>query len=119
LPDFYGTAGEFDFLARRGSGWRLPQLGAMSACVAHWTLGDPEPPLVSLPTGLGKTGVALAAPFLQAPVARVLVVVPSQVLRKQLADAFRSQALLRRGKRRGIGGTFAGDRTLLDGFTVT
>lgn len=96
MAGFYTTAGKFDLLARRGSGWRAPQLGAISGCLAHWTLGDPEPPLVSLPTGLGKTGVALAAPFLQAPVSRLLVVVPSQVLRSQIAEAFRTLDLLRR-----------------------
>ena len=64
--------------------WRSPQLGALGSLLAHWTLTPDEPALVSLPTGAGKTGVALAAPFLTPqPPTRVLVMVPSSALRRQ------------------------------------
>jgi superfamily II DNA or RNA helicase len=75
--------------------WRVPQTGALASVLAHWTLPDETPALISLPTGTGKTAVALAAPFLlrRAP-RRVLVVAPSRHLREQLVNAFKTQASL-------------------------
>jgi superfamily II DNA or RNA helicase len=75
--------------------WRSPQRGALGALMAHWSLPRGAPALVSLPTGSGKSAVALAAPFL-ASAKRVLVVVPSKDLRRQLAGAFSDLALLHR-----------------------
>ena len=75
--------------------WRSPQRGALGALMAHWSLPRDAPALVSLPTGSGKSAVALAAPFL-ASAQRVLVVVPSTDLRRQLAGAFTDLALLQR-----------------------
>jgi superfamily II DNA or RNA helicase len=76
--------------------WRSPQLGALGSLLAHWTLTPDEPALVSLPTGAGKTGVALAAPFLTPePPTRVLVMVPSSALRKQTVRHFATMRLLR------------------------
>jgi superfamily II DNA or RNA helicase len=76
--------------------WRSPQLGALGSLLAHWTLTPEEPALVSLPTGAGKTGVALAAPFLTPqPPTRVLVMVPSSALRKQTVRHFSTMRLLR------------------------
>lgn len=79
-----------------GRAWRRPQVGALGAMVAHWSRTSHESSLVSLPTGTGKTAVAMAAPYLmvQAP-RRVLVVVPSTALREQTARLFESQDLLR------------------------
>lgn len=70
--------------------WRRPQIGALTAIASHWTIDPEERLLVSLPTGSGKTAVATALPHV-ARAHRVLVVVPSVELRKQIADAFRSQ----------------------------
>src|SRR5699024_594395 len=50
--------------------------------------------LIAVPTGAGKTGIALAAAHMASP-RRVLVVVPSTQLRQQLVQAFSNQALLR------------------------
>jgi superfamily II DNA or RNA helicase len=76
--------------------WRSPQIGALGSLLAHWTLSPREPALVSLPTGTGKTGVALAAPFLTPePPQRVLVLVPSTALRNQVVRQFESMRLLR------------------------
>jgi superfamily II DNA or RNA helicase len=75
--------------------WRSAQRGALGALMAHWSLPRSAPALISLPTGSGKSAVALAAPFL-ALAKRVLVVVPSKDLRRQLAGAFTDFALLRR-----------------------
>jgi len=75
--------------------WRRPQLGALTAMVAHWSLNDAEPCVLSIPTGSGKTAIALAAPFLrQEPPKRVLVVAPSVAVREQLVKQFESQAIL-------------------------
>jgi superfamily II DNA or RNA helicase len=75
--------------------WRTPQLGALSAVLAQWTLDPTERLLVSMPTGSGKTAVETALPYL-AQARRVLVVVPSVELRSQLAAAFRTEEVLRR-----------------------
>ena len=81
----------------RALDWRRPQLGALAGVMAHWTRTTAMASLVSLPTGTGKTAVGLAAPYLaEEPPERVLVVVPSVVLREQLSSQFRSQDVLRR-----------------------
>ena len=86
----------FSFVGRPGQpAWRSPQLGAISAVIAQWTLNPTERLLVSLPTGSGKTAVATALPYM-ARAHRVLVVVPSTELRSQLAANFRSEDVLRR-----------------------
>jgi superfamily II DNA or RNA helicase len=80
-----------------GNRWRRPQLGALGAVLASWSLDRPEPTLISIPTGSGKTAVALAAPFLLVePPRRVLVLAPSQQLRRQLAEQFTSYRQLTR-----------------------
>jgi superfamily II DNA or RNA helicase len=63
---------------------------------AHWSLEPSEGALVSLPTGTGKTAVALAAPFLtpDAPT-RVLVLVPSRAIRDQISTQFKTLDVLR------------------------
>ena len=75
--------------------WRRPQRAALGAVIAQWSLVENETPLVSLPTGVGKTAVALAAPFL-AGAHRTLIVVPTKELRRQTVRSFRSQEVLRR-----------------------
>lgn len=74
-------------------GWRVPQFGALGALAAHWSLPQQDPALVSLPTGTGKTTVAVAAAHL-CVAKRVLVVVPSVELRRQAAAAFASESVL-------------------------
>jgi superfamily II DNA or RNA helicase len=74
--------------------WRDPQLAALGATIAQWSLAGSEHPLVSVPTGVGKTAIALAAPYI-AQANRTLVVVPTQELRRQTVDRFRSQDVLR------------------------
>jgi superfamily II DNA or RNA helicase len=74
--------------------WRNPQIGALTAVVAQWTLDATDRILVSMPTGSGKTAVETALPYL-ATAHRVLVVVPSVELRNQLAGAFLYEDVLR------------------------
>jgi superfamily II DNA or RNA helicase len=75
-----------------GAGWRTPQVGGLTAAAAHWTLDPRHPAVVSIPTGAGKTALAMAAPFVAPrPPRRVLVVVPSADLRRQTVERFSSQ----------------------------
>ena len=78
-----------------GATWRVPQAGALGALIAHWSLSPSEPVLASIPTGAGKTGIALAAPFLIEPPAKVLMLAPKRELRSQLTEEFASQRLMR------------------------
>jgi superfamily II DNA or RNA helicase len=88
-----------------GAHWRGPQLGALGALIAHLSLDRSEPALISLPTGAGKTAIALSAAFLvEPPPARVLVLVPSRAVREQMVEQFGSLKVLRR-----IGAWPAGD----------
>jgi superfamily II DNA or RNA helicase len=82
------------FRTPKDPAWRSPQLGSLGAIAANWSLGVNHPILVSMPTGSGKTAVAVSAAFL-ASATRVLVLVPSTDLRGQLASVFRSQDVLR------------------------
>lgn len=68
---------------------REAQLGALHAVAAHFTVSS-QPALVAMPTGVGKTAVANALPFLFGDLDRVLVVEPSVVLRRQTAQEFDS-----------------------------
>ena len=83
----------------RGNGaltWRKPQLGAIGALLQSFSLDDEEPPLISIPTGTGKTAVAMIAPHLMSPSPRrVLIVEPSVELRHQIAEEAEGQRVLR------------------------
>lgn len=75
-------------------GFRAGQLGALHAVLAHVSVHD-DPAIVCLPTGYGKTSVMMALPLLMAP-RRVLVVEPSDALRRQVSSHFRELSTLRR-----------------------
>jgi len=48
---FYGRAAKHVvLLGDRANGWRRPQIGALGATMAHWSLADREPTVVSIPT---------------------------------------------------------------------
>lgn len=91
MPGFYECErGRFRLYG--ASNWRAPQLGGLTAAASHWTLEPRHPAVVSIPTGAGKTAVAMAAPFVTPrPPRRVLVVVPSADLRRQTAERFENQ----------------------------
>lgn len=64
MAEFYArTASHVDLLGNRAEGWRPPQIGALGATMAHWSVSPREPIIVSIPTGSGKTAIGLAAPF--------------------------------------------------------
>jgi len=81
-------------LGTPNSGFRPGQLGALHAAVSHFSVYE-EPAILSLPTGYGKTAVMMALPFILGA-ARVLVVEPSDVLRRQTAAHFASLSTLRK-----------------------
>jgi superfamily II DNA or RNA helicase len=74
-------------------GLRPPQLGALHAIGAHWSQHH-HPATVVMPTGTGKTETMLAA-LLAHVGGPLIVVVPSQALRDQIAHKFLTLGLLR------------------------
>ena len=80
---------------RGSAGLRRPQAGAVHAVLGHWTTGVLEPATVVMPTGTGKTETMLAL-LVAAEVKRLLVVVPSDALRDQIAKKFEQFGVLQR-----------------------
>ncbi len=74
-------------------GLRPPQIGALHAIQAYWTTSE-EPATIVMPTGTGKTDTMIAA-LVATPIPRVLVIVPSDALRTQLAEKFLTLGILR------------------------
>ena len=74
-------------------GLRPPQIGALHAIAAHWSLSK-DPAIVVMPTGTGKTEVMLAV-TVESRGDRILTIVPTDALRQQTADKFREYGLLR------------------------
>ena len=79
--------------ANAGGGLRTPQLGALHAIAAHWSVSR-KPGIVVMPTGTGKTEVMVAT-TLASQCQTVLVVVPSDALRLQTARKFQTLGVLR------------------------
>ena len=71
-------------------GLRRPQIGALHAALAHATRST-EPATIVMPTGTGKTETMLALDALQR-FERLLVVVPTDALREQIAGKFETSA---------------------------
>ena len=74
-------------------GLRSPQLGGIYAALAHWQIGN-EPATIVMPTGTGKTETMLSL-LIAANCSKVLIVVPSDALRSQLAKKFITLGLLK------------------------
>lgn len=81
-------------LTQPNSGFRPGQLGALHAVLSHFSVYD-DPAIVSLPTGYGKTAVIMALPFIL-KAKRLLVVEPSDALRKQTTSHFKELSTLRK-----------------------
>ncbi|WP_197424084.1 DEAD/DEAH box helicase [Bradyrhizobium valentinum] len=75
-------------------GLRPPQIGALHAIGAHWSLSK-QPATIVMPTGTGKTETMLAtlAAFVRGP---MIVIVPWDLLRAQTARKFLTFGLLRK-----------------------
>ena len=78
---------------RKKSGLRSPQIGAVHAILGYWTTDPAQPATVVMPTGTGKTETMLAL-FAERRFERLLVVVPSDALRGQLAGKFETFGVL-------------------------
>lgn len=78
---------------RNVEGLRPPQLGAIYAVQAHWTVHS-DPATVVLPTGVGKTETMLSL-LIAERCQRLLVVVPTDALRTQIAEKFLVLGLLK------------------------
>lgn len=74
-------------------GLRPPQIGGLHAIGSHWSLYQQAATIV-MPTGTGKTETMLAS-LVAYSIENLLVVVPSQILRKQTAKKFMTLGLLR------------------------
>ena len=74
-------------------GLRAPQVGALYATLAHWTVSDGEATVV-LPTGTGKTETMLAV-YTHERLEKLLVIVPTDALRPQLGGKFQTLGVLK------------------------
>lgn len=74
-------------------GLRSPQIGAIHAVHSHWVLTNSAATIV-MPTGTGKTETMLSI-LVSKRCSRLLVVVPTDALRTQLADKFLSLGVLK------------------------
>lgn len=74
-------------------GLRAPQLGAIHAVLGYWTTKRRLPATVVMPTGTGKTETMLALLVAARP-ERLLVLVPSDALREQIAAKFETLGVL-------------------------
>ncbi|CAN5418734.1 hypothetical protein BH09BAC4_BH09BAC4_21150 [soil metagenome] len=74
-------------------GFRTPQIKALFDLQGHW-LASREAGTVVMPTGTGKTEVMLSLMILQ-QIRRLLVIVPSDSLRKQIGSKFAKLGVLK------------------------
>jgi superfamily II DNA or RNA helicase len=77
---------EYDGHTRVRNGLRPPQCGAIHATKAHWSVSNQAATLV-LPTGTGKTDT-MAALLVSEQVETLLVIVPTDPLRRQIGKKF-------------------------------
>ncbi len=74
------------------NGLRAAQLGAIYSIKAHWTVSN-KPATIVMPTGTGKTETMIAT-VVSEGIDRTLIIVPSDLLRKQTADKFMKFGIL-------------------------
>jgi superfamily II DNA or RNA helicase len=90
-------AGSFSYVeedpARHITGLRGPQIGAVHAVHAHWSASN-APATIVMPTGTGKTETMLSI-LVSSGCPKLLVVVPTDTLRTQLADKFLTLGILK------------------------
>ncbi len=90
MADFFRlnkSALALNVIVAPNTGFRPGQLGALHAVASHFSVHD-DPAIISLPTGYGKTAIIMALPFILGAT-RVLVVEPTDVLRRQTSSHFR------------------------------
>jgi superfamily II DNA or RNA helicase len=74
-------------------GLRTPQIGAVHAVHKHWSITDAVGTIV-MPTGTGKTETMLSV-LVSAQIPKLLVVVPTDALRSQIAAKFLTLGVLK------------------------
>jgi superfamily II DNA or RNA helicase len=74
-------------------GLRPPQIGAVHAVHSHWSVSE-APATIVMPTGTGKTETMLSV-LVSSSCTRVLVVVPTDALRSQIAEKFLTLGVLK------------------------
>ncbi len=85
----------FKLQPEEGNGLRKCQLGAIWALKSHFTTSSNEiASLVSMPTGSGKTALMMATCF-ELNLKKILIVVPSKILRRQIAEQFKTLQVLK------------------------
>lgn len=85
---------EYDGDQRIRTGLRPPQAGAMYASKAHWSVSS-QPATLVLPTGTGKTDT-MAALLISEQIPCLLVIVPTDPLRRQISRKFATLDVLKR-----------------------
>lgn len=85
----------FKLQPEEGDGLRKCQLGAIWALKSHFTTSSNDiASLISMPTGSGKTALMMATCF-ELNLQKILIVVPSKILRRQIAEQFRTLQVLK------------------------
>ena len=79
--------------ARNVIGLRRPQIGAVHAAHTHWIVSD-SPATIVMPTGTGKTETMLSI-LVSMKCQKLLVIVPTDALRTQLAQKFLTLGVLK------------------------
>jgi superfamily II DNA or RNA helicase len=79
--------------ARHIIGLRRPQIGAVHAAHAHWAVSE-APATIVMPTGTGKTETMLSL-LVSMNCEKLLVIVPTDALRTQLARKFLTLGILK------------------------
>jgi superfamily II DNA or RNA helicase len=74
-------------------GLRGPQIGAVHAVHAHWSVSD-APGTIVMPTGTGKTDAMLSI-LVSVLCPKLLVIVPTDALRTQIAEKFLTLGILK------------------------
>lgn len=87
------VAEDFDGDCQLRKGLRPPQLGAIYATKAHWSVSNLPATLV-LPTGAGKTDTMVSL-LVSERIQRLLVIVPTDPLRRQIAEKFMQLGVLK------------------------
>lgn len=80
--------------ARGIKGLRTPQIGGIYSTLGHWEVSDETATLV-MPTGTGKTETMLSL-LITAQIKKLLVIVPTDALRKQVSEKFINFGILKK-----------------------
>nr|WP_092067925.1 DEAD/DEAH box helicase family protein [Dendrosporobacter quercicolus]NSL46846.1 DEAD/DEAH box helicase family protein [Dendrosporobacter quercicolus DSM 1736]SDL66359.1 Type III restriction enzyme, res subunit [Dendrosporobacter quercicolus] len=86
IVDSWRNVFSFNAQGDNSPGLRSAQLGAIFSIKSHWIVSN-EPATIVMPTGTGKTETMIAT-VVSEMIHRTLIIVPSNLLRKQTAEKF-------------------------------